>query len=119
MSANNDLRFKSHIDTAVKKCKKRVNVLKCMSGKDWGNSLETQRTLYIQYVRSVLESTSPCFNKWVSDSALQRMQRVQNEALRSVGGLAKTCPIDLLHLETGVEPLTERFVKNDQLLWER
>ena len=115
----NDLRFKSHIDNVVTKGKKRVNVLKCMSGKDWGNSLETQRTLYIQYVRSALEFSSPSYAGWVSDSVLQRMQRVQNEALRSVGCLAKTCPVDLLHLETGVEPISDRFAKNDKLLWER
>jgi len=119
VTVNNDLRFKAHVDKVVTKSKKRVNVLKCMSSKDWGNSLETQRTLYIQYVRSGLEYSSPTWTSWISDSVLQKVQRVQNEALRSVGCLAKTCPVDLLHLETGVEPLADRFAKNNQLLWER
>ena len=119
VTISNDLRFKSHIDNTVAKSKKRVNVIKCMSTKDWGNSLETQRTIYKQYVRSAMEYASPSFNKWTAKTNIQRLQRIQNEALRSVGQLAKTCPQDYLHLETGIEPLEDRFQKNDQLLWER
>ena len=84
----------------VLKGMKRVNVIKCMRAKDWGNSLETQRTLYIQYVRSALEYASPSWHDWIADVHLQRLQRIQNEALRSVASLAKTCTQDMLHLET-------------------
>ena len=119
VTINNNMRFNSHVLNVVAKCKKQVNVLKCMAGKTWGNTVEIQRTLHIQYVRSALEYGSPCWSPWSSRSNIKLLQRVQNDALRSVGGLARTCPIDLLHLETGVEPLASRFAKNDQLMWER
>jgi ribonuclease HI len=44
---------------------------------------------------------------------------VQNEALRSIGGLAKTCPVDFLRLETNVEPLSQRHEKIDEITWDR
>ena len=113
----NNLLFKAHIDNVVSKGRKRVNVIKCMSTKSWGNSLETQRQVYQQYVRSGLEYASPSWNAWISKTERDRLQRVQNEALRSAAGLAKTCPTDSLHLETGVEPLDIRLEKNAQVLW--
>ena len=48
-----------------------------------------------------------------------KLQVIQNEALRSMAGLTKTCPIDFLHLETRVEPIAERLGKNDKLTWDR
>ena len=50
-----NLRFKKHANKTRKKTKKRVNILKCMAGKSWGQSLESQRTLFLTYVRSTLE----------------------------------------------------------------
>ena len=57
--------------------------------------------------------------KRLSDTHMKRLQRVQNEAMRVMAGLAQTCPIDFLHLETGLEPLQLRFVKNDEITWDR
>ena len=119
VSIGNDLRFKKHIDKMVDKGKKRVNVIKCLSSKKWGNSLETQRQIYTQYVRSGLEYASPSWDAWISKTDRERLQRVQNDALRSAAGLAITCPTDFLHLETGVEPINIRLEKNSQVLWER
>ena len=89
-----------------------------MSSKDWGNSLETQRMLYLQYVRSGLEYASSSWSPWISNCSMNRIQRVQNSALRSIAGLSKTCPQDFLHLETGIEPIQDRFQKNDIITWD-
>ena len=48
----------------------------------------------------------------------KKLQVVQNHALRSIVGLAATCPVDFLHLETGIEPLEDRFSKNNMLMRE-
>ena len=72
----NNLLFKTHIDNIVSKGRKRVSVIKCMSTKSWGNSLETQRQVYQQYVRSGLEYASPSWNAWISKTERDRLQRV-------------------------------------------
>ena len=33
--------------------------------------------------------------------------------------MTKTCPIDFIHLEAGVEPIADRLRKNDDLTWDR
>ena len=114
-----DLRFGSHVEKIITRCRKRNRVLKCMATKNWGNSLETQRTIYLQYVRPALEYISPSWSPWISESRENSLQRVQNDALRAIAGLTATCPVDFLHLETNIEPLKLRFKKNCVLLRER
>ena len=48
------LRFQEHVRILIEKCRRRVRILKCMTWKDWGNSLQVQRALFLQYVRSCL-----------------------------------------------------------------
>ena len=81
--------------------------------------METQRTVYVQYIRPALEYASPSWGPWQSNTAMKELQRVQNEALRAVAGLTATCPVDFLHLETGIEPLETIFEKNYMLMRER
>ena len=116
---NNNLRFKDHVNKVVTKCTKRNKILKCMATKDWGNSQETQTKLYIQYNRTALEYGSSSWHTWIGKSNMSRLQRVQNEALRTAAGLAKTCPTEFLHAETGVEPLKDRLQKNDMVTYDR
>ena len=114
-----DLTFRSHVETVVDRCRKRNRVLKCMGTKKWGCSLETQRTIYVQYIRPALEYASPSWVPWISKTDVKKLQTVQNEALRSIADLALTCPVDFLHLETGIDPLQDRFRKNNEMARER
>jgi len=116
---DNGLRFTGHVDKIVRKGRKRVNILKCMASKDWGNALETQRTLYIQYVRSCMEYTSSAYAPWLPPTSIDRLEKVQNAAMRAIAGLAATCPIQFLRLETNLEPLQLRLEKSDVILWDR
>jgi ribonuclease HI len=119
VTVDNDLRFNDHITNITVKCRKRVNILKCLAAKDWGNSQETQRNIFIQYIRSVLEYASSSWSSWISKTNREHLQRIQNQGLRAVTSLARTCPIDLLHLEARVEPLRDRYEKNDDITWDR
>ena len=119
ITVDNSLRFPTHISNVSTKCKKRINIIRCLSNKDWGNCLETQRTLYIQYIRAVMEYASSSWTPWISKTNLLVLQRLQNQALRSIAGLYKDCPVDFLHLETGIEPLINRYEKIDDILWDK
>ena len=119
ITVDNSLRFPTHINNVSSKSRKRINIVRCLSNKDWGNSVETQRTLYIQYVRAVMEYASSSWTPWISKTNLLSLQRLQNQALRSIAGLHKDCPVDFLHLETGIEPLNNRYEKIDDVLWDK
>ena len=119
VSAEGGLRSAKQIDKIVIKCKKRVNIMRCLATKDWGNSLETQRTTYLQYVRMPMEYASPSWRSWASDTNIERLQKIQNQAMRLIAGLNKTCPVDFLHLETNLEPINLRLEKLDDIIWDR
>ena len=109
------LRFNKHIDNSIRKCSKRINILKCLAGKDWGQQLESQRKIYITYIRSCLEYASPTWWQCASPTAKKKLNKLQNVALRSISGLYKTAPIDFLHLECNLEPLDLRLDKIDRI----
>ena len=113
------LRFHEHVRLMIKKCRNRVRILKCMAWKDWGNEIQTQRALYLQYVRSCLEYASTSFVPLLPDTTIEMLEKIQNEALRSVAGLYKTCPVDFLRLEANVEPLKVRYRKNDEIMYDK
>ena len=56
--------------------------MKCLAGKDWGQSLETQRALYITYIRSALEYAAPAWHPWISKDWRIKLDVVQNDSLR-------------------------------------
>ena len=76
VTIDSGLRFKDHIDNTVKKSIKRVNIIKCLAGKDWGQSLESQRKLYLTYVRSCLEYASSSWWSGLSATNKGRLERV-------------------------------------------
>ena len=75
--------------------------------------------LYLQSARTCLEYESSSWSPWISDSNMNRLQRIQNQALRSITRLAKTCQTDFLHLEAGIEPLRDRFEKIDDIIYNK
>ncbi|GFW75384.1 RTase [Trichonephila clavipes] len=54
-----------HIDNIVFKARKRLNILRYISGRDWGEDAGTLRNTYISLIRPILERNSP-FSQRVS-----------------------------------------------------
>ena len=93
--------------------------MRSLGGKDWGQTMESQKSVYMGYMRSCLEYASSSWWPWISKTAKERLERVQNAGLRAIAGLAKGCPVDFLRLETGVEPLYLRMEKNDDIILDK
>ena len=65
----------------VSKCKKRLNLLKTIRGKDWRASPETLLYTYKSYVRPILEYGAILFAH--SDDKLQKkIQAIETEAIK-------------------------------------
>ena len=94
--------------------RKRNRIIKTLAHKDWGNSLEVQRSLNLQWVRIGLEYAASSWSSWISDTKMLQLERIQREALRSMAGLTKTCPEEFHIQETGIETLAKRFLKIDR-----
>ena len=119
VTIDSGLRFEKHLKNVIEKAKKRIKILRCLAGKDWGQNLETQKALYATYIRSALEYTAPAWYPWLGETARRRLETIQNECLRVMTRMARDSPIDFLRLETGIEPLETRIDKTCQILWEK
>ena len=101
------LTFKDHIQDTKRRCNPRLNSLRAITGTDFGQQKETNTLVYKQYIRSVMSYASPAWAATISDSHLNTLQTIQNNALRIITGCTKTTPIEHLHSETKVLPMKE------------
>ena len=116
---DNELRFTSHVKKVITKAQNRNKILRCLAGKKWGQSLETQRALFSTYIRSAMEYAGPSWYPWISTTAKKDLERVQNTSLKIMTRMAHSTPINFLQLQAGVEPFQTRMEKNNQILYER
>ena len=78
---------------------KRNNILKALSGTNWGQLKETLLT-YNALGRSIANYAAPVSSTNVNESNIDYILRAQNEALRIITGSHWMSSIDHLHSET-------------------
>ena len=98
---NYKLSWKEHIQKISIKAKKIFRVMKFISAHSWGAHPTTLLHVYKAYIRSVLKYASFIYHE-ESKSALQKLNAVQNNALRTISGCFKTTPINILHHICGI-----------------
>ncbi|GFU80275.1 probable RNA-directed DNA polymerase from transposon BS [Trichonephila clavipes] len=96
-----------HIEGQVIKSRKRLNVLKFITGRDWGVEASTLRTTFISLIRPVLEFGIPIYS-CASDTNLNKLERVQLCAARIITGLRYSCQIDIVLFESNLPSLSKR-----------
>ncbi|GFT07090.1 probable RNA-directed DNA polymerase from transposon BS [Trichonephila clavipes] len=100
-----------HIEKIADKARKRLKILKYLSGRDWGSNASTLRITYTTLVRPVLEYGYQIFQV-ASPTNLKKLERVQLSAARIITGLRYSCPTDIVLYEADIQPLTMRFEVN-------
>ncbi|GFV20880.1 putative RNA-directed DNA polymerase from transposon BS [Trichonephila clavipes] len=100
-----------YIEKIGDKARKRLKILKYLSGRDWGSDASTLRITYTTLVRPVLEYG---YQIWqvASPANFKRLERVQLSAARIITGLRYSCPTDKVLYEADIQPLTMRFEVN-------
>lgn len=97
--------FAPHGKYATTRARTRLNVLKALAGSNWGQQKETLITTYKAIGRSVAEYGAPIWSPQLSDTGWNKLQVVQNEALRIATGCHRMSAVDHLHVESKVLPL--------------
>lgn len=103
------LTFAEHIRKVEGKCKKVVNVMRCLTGKEWGASCSSLKSIYVALIRSVLDYGSIVVGA-AAKSLIKRLEVVQTQALRVCCGAFKTSSAPALQVEVGEMPLELRRV---------
>ena len=101
------LTWKTHIANAESKARKRLSILRKLAGTNWGAHEKILRTIYLGTVRPNLEYGSTA---WMSSAktSQQRLDKVQNQALRLITGAMKSTPIKAMEEVTTIPPLAKR-----------
>ncbi|GFU15878.1 putative RNA-directed DNA polymerase from transposon BS [Trichonephila clavipes] len=97
----------THIDNIVFKARKRLNILRYISGRDWGAGAGTLRNTYISLIRPILEYGVPVYCS-ASVTNLQKLKKVQLSTARIITGLKNSCPRDIVLFEADLHPLSLR-----------
>ncbi|GFW79602.1 putative RNA-directed DNA polymerase from transposon BS [Trichonephila clavipes] len=95
----------NNIESQVAKGRITLNLLKFISGRDWGADANTLRTTYISLIRSILEYGLPVYACAFKPN-LDQLKRVQLSAGRVISGLRPSCPNDIVLFESNFLPLS-------------
>ena len=103
------LNFNEHVKVIEGRAKSSLKLVKAISGTTWGQQKETLVTTYKQYTRPILEYACAAWSPVASNTNLQRLQRVQNAALRCATGHTRDTNLNHVHQETKVLPLASHM----------
>ena len=101
------LTWNHHVRYIIDKCKKRLNLLRAISGNRWGASKKTLLVVYRGLIRSVLEYGSIAYDS-MGDDNKRKLDSIQTEALRIACGAVRGTPAAALQVDTGEPPLQIR-----------
>jgi hypothetical protein len=113
------LTYNQHIKTTTVKANKTLNILKALTSTKWGKQKETIVNTYKAITRPVLEYASTVWSPIVAPSNINKLQIVQNTALRIATGCTKDTNIEHLHSETKILPIVEHLKLHSSQLRQR
>ena len=103
------LTYNRHIDLAATKARKTINILKVLTSTKWGKHKETILATYKAITRPVLEYASTIWSPNASETNIDKLQIVQNTALRIATGCTHDTNTQHLHDETNVLPMHQHL----------
>jgi ribonuclease HI len=105
------LTWKPHIDYIIERCKKRLNLMRAVSGNQWGASKRSLLTIYKALIRSIIDYGDVAYSS-ACKSHLNKISVIQTEALRICCGAPRGASASALQNECGEMPLHLRRTNN-------
>lgn len=107
MWLDRSLLWNKHINEIAEKSFKFLNILKVLAGSGWGVHPKHLRSLYISLIRSRLDFGCFLYDHSANVHVI-KLDRMQNKALRIIGGFIKSTPIHVMESELCLPPLRVR-----------
>ena len=108
---DSSLEFEDHILSVVEKAQTRLNALKSLSSTTWGADQQVLKTVYVSWIRPVLEYSQSLFLTGSNKGrGIVAMTKLQNQALRIISGTNTMVSVRALEVECGIPPLCLRRV---------
>lgn len=97
--------FAHHVSDICRRATSRINILKALAGTSWGHHKSTILVTYNALIRSLITFNTPVWFPTIATSHVQKLQTIQNHALRIATGTVKMSPINHLHNEAKQLPV--------------
>ena len=102
------LTWAPHIEEVKRDCVQRLNILRALSGSTWGADKDLMLTLYTAYIRPKITYGISAVAS-ASVSKLDKLETIQNAAIRLAIGARNTSPRAALQAEANLPPLLEHI----------
>jgi ribonuclease HI len=101
------LTWGSHIEDTERKATRRLQLMKKLSGTNWGADIQITRQVYTGHIRPTLEYGMSTYAT-AANTNLQKLDKIQNAGLRIITGGLKSTPITTMEATAGLQNLKER-----------
>ena len=98
------LSWKPHIEDLAARCKKSLNIIRCLAHINWGANSEILVRMYKSMILSKMDYGSIVYSG-ARKSHLKKLDTVHGMGLRLAIGAYRTSPLTSIYSETGVPPL--------------
>ena len=113
------LTFKAHAEYVVGKSGKRNRILRCLSGRTWGQKSDQLRSLHITYTQSAMDYGLGSWGPMLATSNMEKVAVKEREAARIITGCTRDTPKEALMCEAGLTPVSYRSSLQATLQYER
>ena len=103
------LKFNTHITKTKDTANKGLNVLKALTTNSWGKCKETIITTYKTITRPIIEYACTVWSPLAAETNINKLQVIQNTALRIATGCTRDTNQQHLHQETQILPVKEHL----------
>lgn len=111
------LSFKQHVEIVREKGLKLLNILKCLSFKQWSLGNNEKLNVYKCLIRSTIEYAAPILI--LNENNIARLHGVQYKALQIIFKEKPKCSSTYLHHLSELEPVNERLFKLSEKYFEK
>ena len=99
------LTYNQHVDNTKEKAIGTTKMIKALTSTSWGKQKETIVTTYKTITRPIIEHASSIWSSTASKTNINKLQTVQNIALRTATGCTADTNTQHLHDETLILPI--------------
>ena len=103
------LTYSAHIHNISVQAHKPLQIIKALTATGWGKQKETLMATYKAVMRPALEYASSVWSPIASSTSINKLQVMQNAALRTATGCTQDTNIQHLHDETLTLPIYEHL----------
>ena len=97
------LTWRQHIQTLIRKCHKRLNIMKSLAGTRHGSSRQHLITYYQAYIKGMTDYGLPIYSS-AAPTTLAKLNVIHSTAMRIITGAWRCTPLISLYCEVGIPP---------------